>query len=112
MGEKFMNTNFLHDIHNLDNNILNQTIIKVGRKAFLISTIDLKFDINNNPNIPPEYYETKIFSIGSEDIYYNDPMFLERYSTKDEAIKAHDLVIKSLENGSLKMQNGFFEFMD
>lgn len=106
-----MVTNFLHNLHNLDGNILTQTFIEINNHTYLVSTIDLKFNISSNYNIPPQYYETKIFSVGKEDIYYNDTMFLDRYSNVDEAIGAHNNILKCLKNGSLKMQKGFFEFI-
>lgn len=105
-----MNTNFLHDINNLDKNVIVQDFKIVNNHSYLISTIFLKF--NNAPvDEMPCYYETKIFSVGREVIYYNDPMLTMGHSSKEDAEEFHQLVLRSLDNGDLKMISGYFEFI-
>lgn len=105
-----MNTNFLHDIHNLEQNVIRQDFKIINNHTYLISTIYLKFNINSS-NEFPYYYETKIFSVGKENIYYDDPMFFKRYPTTDEATETHNLILRSLDTGELKMIRGYFEFI-
>lgn len=104
-----MNTNFLHDIHNLDHNVMFQDFKTINNHTYLISTIYLNFNINSDEF--PCYYETKIFSVGKENIYYDDPMFFKTYQTKEEAHDVHSTILRSLDDGSLKMIKGFFEFV-
>lgn len=104
-----MNTNFLHDIHNLDHNVMFQDFKTINNHTYLISTIYLNFNINSDEL--PYYYETKIFSVGKESIYYNDPMFFKAYSTMEEAHDIHEIILKSLDSGDLKMVKGYFEFI-
>lgn len=105
-----MNTNFLHDIRNLDKNVIAQDLKIINGHQYLVSTIFLKF--NNAPiNDMPCYYETKIFSVGKHDIYYNDPMLTIGHPALEDAEAFHQLVLTSLDNGKLRMVKGYFEFI-
>ena len=104
-----MNTNFLHQVENSENNVLKQNYILVNNHSYLVSTIDFKF--NDSRSGMPEYYETKIFSVGREVIYYNEPFFQRRFACIHDALHHHDNVLRALRNNTLRMKKGMFEFI-
>ena len=61
-------------------------------KSYIISTVDLGFNLQLNSNFSPLYYETMIFNCENN----NDDSFIffqERYTTLKDAIEGHKKTI-------------------
>ena len=77
----------------------NRFDLKNEVNGYLISTVDLGLDHSFGDG-PPLYYETMIFKKDGEEINYLD-LYCQRYSTEEEAMMGHNLVVKLVKNGKL-----------
>ena len=65
---------------------------------FWISTVWLGVNLNYGEG-PPLIFETMIFGRDEEGIDYDD-LYMQRYSTKEDAIKWHSVLVEKLKEGT------------
>lgn len=74
------------------NKIVRQEDVEQNGNMYFVSTIDLGLDYRFGSG-PPLYFETMIFNAGSF-----KELYCQRYSTKEEALRGHEELIKKIKN--------------
>lgn len=79
--------------------------VKLDGKKYLISTVDLGLNHQFIQGGPPLYYETMIFP---DDDW--SALYLNRYTTEEQAIEGHGKVLQALKDGNYTMSEYGFTF--
>lgn len=88
-----------------NNRFMKKDYVEIAGEKYLVSTVDLGLDHQYVDGGPPLYYETMIFPNGDM-----GELFLERYTTEQQAIDGHEKVLNALKKGKYTMDEYGFIF--
>ncbi len=88
------------------NRIVKQEYVTYENNEYFVSTVDLGLNHQFGEG-EPLYYETMIFL---KDNYCD--LYCDRYATREEALKGHNVIIEAFKNKTIKIENGYFELKE
>lgn len=93
-----------------DNRVVKQENIVVGKNTYFISTVDLGLD-HSFIGGEPLYYETMVFIRKDDGEVDFSEQYVDRYTTKTEAIVGHSWVVNQLKAGNFTVgECGYISF--